>query len=241
MSVRGVSLASKRRLLAIGLTVTGLVAVIAVGAVVMLHPGTAHGSGVGGGGCFPTSGPACSFKGNSAFTNFNGVSDDGCIYTQAQVAVFESLTHPGNTSTQTVFIYYSKWDACNGVPLVEAFNADPNTGASTFNGSIQFGTNLSTATVNGTALMYDQVTGAPLFTTTINLTLKAYGPSTKSSDSQHFHAPGYVMNSHFSGTSRSAEVSGTFTDDAGNNLAAQPSLYAELENSSGGTVQLFKQ
>jgi hypothetical protein len=34
-------------------------------------------------------------------------------------------------------------------------------------------------------------------------------------------------------------VSGTFTDNAGNNMAALPGLYAELQYSQGGTVQIF--
>jgi hypothetical protein len=49
-----------------------------------------------------------------------------------------------------------------------------------------------------------------------------------------------MMNTHFTGTSRSAEVSGTLTDNGATNIAAQPTTYASLVNSSGGTVQIFR-
>lgn len=241
MSTRGPRFSGKRRLTAIALSVTGLVAVLAVVGVLVLNTRTAHGSGTGGGGCFNVSGPACTFKGNSSFNNFGTVSSDGCIFTDSQVAFFDSLTRPGNVATQSVMVSISKWDSCNGVALEEVSNFDPNSWASTFNGTVQFGSNLSSASVNGTAPMYDEFTGNLLFTTTVNVTVKAYGPSSSFSDNSHYHAPGFVMNSHFSGTSRSAEASGTFTDQAGNNLAALPSLYSELDNSTGGTVQIFRQ
>lgn len=241
MPTRGPRFSGKRRLTAIALSVTGLVAVLAVVGVLVLNTRTAHGSGTGGGGCFNVSGPACTFKGNTSFNDFGTVSTDGCIFTDSQVAFFDSLTRPGNVATQSVFVSISKWDSCNGVPLEEVSNFDPNSGASTFNGTVQFGSNLSSASVNGTAPMYDQFTGNLLFTTTVNITVKAYGPSSSFSASSHYHAPGFVMNSHFTGTSRPAEASGTFTDQAGNNLAALPSLYSELDNSTGGTVQIFRQ
>jgi hypothetical protein len=221
--------------------VTGLVAVLAVVGVMAFNARTAHGSGTGGGGCFNTSGPACTFKGNSSFNDFGTVSSDGCIFTDAQVSFFDSLTRPGNVATQSVFVSISKWDSCNGIQLEYASNFDPNSGASTFNGTVQFGANLSSDTVNGTAPMYDGNTGNLVFTTTINLIAKGYGSTSKFSDSSHFHAPGFVMNAHFTGTSRSSATSGTFTDDAGNNIAATPSLSSELENSIGGTVQIFRQ
>jgi hypothetical protein len=240
MSTRGPRFSGKRRLTAIALSVTGLLAVLAVVGVLVLNTRTAHGSGTGGGGCFNVSGPACTFKGNSSFNDFGTVSTDGCIFTQSQVSFFDSLSRPGNVATQSVFLQVSKWDSCNGVPLEEASNFDPNSGASIFNGTVQFGSNLSTGTVSGTAPMYDEFTGNLLFTTTVNLTVKGYGPSSKFSDSSHYHAPGFVMNSHFTGTSRSAEASSTFTDEAGNNLVSSPSLYSELDNSTGGTVQIFR-
>lgn len=222
--------------------ITGLVAVLTLVGVLAFYVTTAHGSGSGGGGsCFPTTGPACTYKGNSSFSDFQTVSSDGCIYTDAEVSVYNSLSRPGEVATQSVFLYISKWDSCNDVPLVEAANFDPNTGIPNFTGTVAFDGNLVSATVNGTASMYDEFTGNLLFTTSVNVTAKGYGPISSFSNSYRYSSPGFKMNSRSSGTSRPAEGSGTFTDEAGNNLAATPTLSADVENASGGTVQISKQ
>src|SRR5690242_2163212 len=239
MSDRRSRFLGKWRLTTIAMGITGFVAVLALGGVLAFYVTTAHGSGTGGGGCVSTTDPACTFKGNATYATFQSVSDDGCIFTQAQVSAYDNLTRPGHNASKTAAIYISTWDNCNGVPLSEATSFDPNTGASSFTGTIEFGSNLASATINGTASMYDPYSGSVLYTTTVNLTITGYGPSSKYSDSQHSHSPGFIMNTHFTGTSRSAEVSGTFTDNAGNNMAALPGLYAELQYSQGGTVQIF--
>lgn len=240
MSSRANIFTSKRRLLAIGLSVATLTAAIVVVVVMTLGTRTALGSGSGGGGCVSTTGPACTYKDNNAFADFSSVSADGCIYTDAQISLFDSLTNPGRAATQTVFIYISKWDGCNNVDILEASNFDPNTWLSTFNGTVQLSSDLSTAKVTGTATMFDWVSNSQLFTTNINLTLKGFGAISRYSDGQHFHAPGFVMNSHSTGTSRPAMATGTFTDNTGANIASLGG-FAELSNSSGGTVQIFRQ
>ena len=239
MSLRAMRLSGRRRLVAIGLAAVTLVAVVGGVVFMSFHTRTALGSGSGGG-CISTTGPACTFKSGTAFVDFSSVSDDGCIFTDAQVSLYSSLTTPGHVATQNVSVFLTKWDYCNGVPLMEASDIDPNTGLSTFTGSFQMPSDLSTAAAHGTAAMYDWVSGTQLYTASLDLTFKGYGSTSKYRDSQHFQAPGFVMNSHFTGISRSAEVSGTFTDQDGNNVAAQPTTNASLVNSSGGTVQIFK-
>src|SRR5262249_35490100 len=126
----------------------------------------------------------------------------------------------------------------------------PNTFMPDFTGTVQFGSNLSSATITGTAPMFGQSSsvssnsgtgggGVLLFTTTVNVTLKGYGSTTQSIDSQHFHGQGVIFNSHFIGSNRNAEASGTVTDASGNNLAATPTLDANLGDSTSGTVQIF--
>jgi hypothetical protein len=241
MHARANFFSGKRRLIAIGVSVATLIAAVAVVAVMALGTRTALGSGSGGGGCVSTTGPACTFKDSNAYVYFSDVSSDGCIYTSAQVSLFDSLTAPGRVATQSVTIYISKWDGCNNVSLMEASNFDPNTWMPTFTGSIQLSSDLTIAKVTGTAPMYDWISNSPSFTTTLDLTLKGYGPTSRYSDSQHYQAPGFIMNNHSTGTTRSAMASGTFTDDAGNNLAMSSSIFADMNNSSGGTVQIFKQ
>jgi hypothetical protein len=176
----------------------------------------------------------------TAFVDFSSVSSDGCIYTDAQVSLFDSLTTPGRTATQSETIFISKWDGCNQVSLLSASNFDPNTFQPTFTGTIHLTSDLSTATENGTATMYDWNSNAQLSTTTVNLTFKGYGPTSTFRDIQHFQAPGFTMNTHDTGTNRSAEVSGTFTDDGGNNIAAVPTTSASVGNSMGGTIEFFR-
>ena len=242
MSARGFSLARNRSLVLMALALMAVIAVVAVLLVAVSPFGTrvAHGSGTGGGGCIATSGPACHMKGNDANAVFSSVSSDGCIFTEAFIQPMASVTRPGNITSQSVFISIDKFDECQGIGLESANNTDPTTFLPDFTGSIQFGTNLSTASVVGTAPMFDAFTGVQLFTTTINVTWKGYGSTTHSIDSSHFHGFGFIMSTHFNGDSRSAEASGTFTDETGANLATPPTLGAQLDNATSGTVFISK-
>lgn len=241
MFKRASAMTGKQRLVAVGLSALGLTALIAVLAVtfVALNARTAFGSGTGGGGCISTTGPRCNFTGNQAFTDFSSASTDGCTYTDANVQVFDNLTRPGGVTTSQVMVFINVYDNCTGQQLVSAANFDPNTGAPVFNGTLSFGSKLSSATVNGTAPMYDYVSNTT-FTSTVNLTFQGYGPTSQFTDNSTFRSPGFMSKSNFKGTSRSAEASGTLTDASNNNLAAAPSLYASINNNSGGTLQIIK-
>ncbi len=231
----------KRRLVAVGLSALGLSAIVAVLAVTFLafnaHP--AFGSGSGGGGCYSTSGPVCTFKGNQVYADFGSVSADGCVFTDAYVQAFDNLTSPGRVASQSVYMSVSQWNNCTGQLVWGADDMNPNTYMPTFTGTVQFGSQLSSATINGTAPMYDFFTGAQVFTSTINVTLQGYGSTSRYMDSSQYRSPGFVMINHFTGSSRSAEASGVYTDQSGDNLATPASLNASLNVDSGGTLQLF--
>jgi hypothetical protein len=229
----------RKSALALGLAVVGLVAVVAAVTVVPGLGRTAHASGNGGGGCVATTGPACSFKEHSANANFGTVSSDTCpIITTASINVFESLQLPGKTGSQSIFLFISQFD-CNNNQLEGADNFDPNTGLPSFTGTIQFGGGLTTAKVNGTANMFDFVSGMS-FTTTINVTWQAFGPSTTFIDSSHNRGPGLIINMHFHATDRAAEASGMVTNMDNSNIAASPDPAADINNSTGGTVLINK-
>jgi hypothetical protein len=85
--------------------------------------------------------------------------------------------------------------------------------------------------------MFDSSTGAPLFTSTINMTWQGFGPTSTFIDNSHIRTPGFLLNSHFMGTSIAAEASGALTDGA-SNLATAPTFNAVLENASSGTVTI---
>jgi hypothetical protein len=238
MSTRTISLRGKRRLMASLLAVAGFTAMVAILAAVVLHANArvALGSGSGGG-CISTTGPVCTFKDNQAFADFGGVSSTGCIFTEANIQPFQNLTRPGNITSQAAIVFIEKFDFCNGVPLEEASNFDKAGGAPNFTGTIQFGGDLATARVSGTASMFDFISNTP-FTATIDVAWQGFGPTTTFIDNSHFRAPNFIVNSHFSGTTRGAEASGSLTDETGANLATSPTLNAGLNNARGGTVQI---
>lgn len=242
MSARGFSLTGHRQLVLVGLAVVGLAAVVAVLVVAVAPFGArvAHGSGSGGGGCISTTGPVCHFTSTNAFATFASVSSDGCIFTFASVQPFASLTRPSNVTSQAVMVTINAFDNCQGITLENASNFDPSTGQSDFTGTIQFGTKLSTATVVGTAPMFDATSGVLLFTTTIHVTWQGFGATTTFISNSHSRSPGFIMDTHFSGDTRMAAASGTLTDETGANLATPATLNAQLGNAKSGTVQIVK-
>jgi hypothetical protein len=243
MSERNVSSSGKRRLAVVGITsvgVTALVAVLAFAALALhVRPAYGSGSGGGGGGCYNVSGPTCTFSGHQAYAGFGTVGSDGCTYTSAYVQAYDNLTSPGRTATQTVFISFSKW-SCDGSYIAYGDNMDWNTGLPNFTGTLKFDSATSTVTIDGTANMTDYSTNTP-FTSTINLTWKGYGPTTTFIDNSHIRMPGFLMNSHFSGSSQMAEASGAITDATGTNVATPATLDASTNDDSGGTVQISRQ
>src|SRR5215467_6030093 len=149
-----------------------------------LHPHNVAGAGGGGGGCFSTTSPACTFQSRNAFADFGSVSPDGCIFTDAAVQPFEALNRPGGTTTLAVFISIFKFDNCAGTQILGVTNVDPSTGFPVFAGTVQFG-KLDTASVVGTATMFDFAPGGGTFTSDVNVTWTGFGPTTTFIDSTH--------------------------------------------------------
>jgi hypothetical protein len=224
-----------RRLLATGLGGAMLVVAVAVLAfsILAVNTRTALGSG-GGGGCLTT---VCTFKGMTAFADFQSLSTDGCFLTDAFASPFQNLTRPSGVRTAALVVAVSKFNVCTNTPVSNATNIDPSTGMPVFNGTIQFSTKLGAAAAAGSAPMFDSSTGAPLFTSTINMTWQGFGPTSTFIDNSHIRTPGFLLNSHFMGTSIAAEASGVLTDGA-SNLATAPTFNAVLENASSGTVTI---
>lgn len=225
-----------------GLAAIGSVALIASLLLLLmanLTTGTAHGSGTGGGSCFATTGPVCTFHSHEADADFGNVDFTACVGTDTTIQAFESLSNPGQTAGQQVFVSIVTFNPCTGALIGGASNLDPNSGQPIFTGSTQFGSKLSTATVSGTAPMFDLFTGTQVFTTTIQLTWQGIGPSSTFIDNSHQRGAGFALNSHFHGVSRGAMASGELTDAGGTNLAATPTTAADLSNATSGTVQLI--
>lgn len=249
----------KRRLAVVTLSSVAVAALVgALGvAVLTLNAHTAFGSSSGGGGCFSTSGPVCTYKDHTAYADFGSVSADGCLFTDAFVQAFDNLTSPGHAAGQSVYVNINVWNycatgttgasgfsscgpGCGGGLVYSVSNADPVTYVPSFTGTVQFGSSFSSASVTGTATMFDNFTGAPAFTSTVNVAWHGYGPTSTFIDSSHYRAPGFLMIAHSTGTSSGAEASGTVTGQSGTNLATPATLNAALYDVSGGQVQLSR-
>ena len=198
---------SRGRIIGIGLVLGTLVL---VSAMLVSHalPGAsrtgnvAHASG-GGGGCVSTTGPVCTFKGNTAVVDFFLSSPDGCVQTSGFIEVAQNVTHnpPDPTvSGNTAFVSVFQDNFCTGTFL------DGSGQASGVN--FQADKDLNSASLNDSIPVVDFNTGNT-FTLTVNLTWQGVGAVSKLVDSNHFRTQGTIINSHFSGTNRAANVSGT--------------------------------
>jgi hypothetical protein len=208
-----------------------------------------HASGTGGGGCYPTSGPVCTFKGHDATAYFESTS--GCVISDVDVFASDDFSRSSGTTSQSSYVYLntSSFNTCTGdfsygwgydagaVQLSasgDSLTAQGNivvyvnsgsggTSAGTLGGSGTGGGGGSTSTVNYT----------------LNLTWKSFGqPSRQVSDS-HFQSPGYITNMHFTGTSQNALVTGTLSDGT-TNFAASPSTFGEWISASSGTFVVIQ-
>ncbi|HEX5547097.1 MAG TPA: hypothetical protein VFX24_06775 [Ktedonobacterales bacterium] len=239
MSISAFRFSGKRRLITVVLAAVALIALIAVVAFNIFHTRTAYGAGVGPGICSPNA-PVCTINGNSGYADFGSVSSDGCITTDVALEPTQSFSNPGSTTDQFVLVFFSKYDQCNDVQIELGANFDPNTGNSVFTGASQFGNSLSSASVIGTAPIYDVNTGDLLFTANIDVAWQGNGSTLHNNDNEHFKSPGMIVTTNIHGTSRPAVASGVFTDETGTNVAAEPTSTAALFDSHGSQVIIAK-
>ena len=240
---------SRGRVIGIGLVFGTLVL---VSAMLVSHalPGAsrvanvAHASGGGGESCVPTSGPSCHFNGNTALVNFFLASPDGCVQTGGFLEVTQNVTHdPPDpaVSGNTVFVSLFQNNFCTQNTL-DGFGQASGV-------SFQADKDLTTASLNATIPVFDFVSGNT-FTLIVNLTWQGVGAVSKMVDSNHFRTQGTIINTHFSGTNRAANVSGTLGFGAAN--IASPTNFSggggggggggffggELEYAQSGTVDI---
>src|SRR5581483_4450310 len=190
--------------------------------------------------CQPN-GPACTTRSNDAFVDFEGLAADGCTSVDASIQALQITTMPGNETAIYVFVTFSEFDACTGAFIASASNQDPSTGLTVFNGAAQFSTPVGTASVTGTAPMFDNFGNPSTWASTLDITWQGYGPTTTSTDIFRAQQPGVFFTlSHNHSTTQNAAVTGVFTDQAGNNLASVPTLDALVANATGGSVVFVK-
>ncbi len=239
MSVHAFHLAGKRRIIAISITVASLIVVATLTAALVIGTRTAHGNPVSSGLCSPNA-PVCTLNGNSAHADFSSVSSDGCITTDVDIESTGSFTNPGHMTDNFALVFISKYDQCNNVQLELGANFDPITGQADFTGAIQYGNDLTSAAMTGTAPLYDVNTGALLFTANIDVTWQRTGAVTHNNDVEIFHSPTINVTTNIHGANAPAVASGSFTDETGANAATSPTSNAALFDSHGSQVIITK-
>lgn len=168
-------------------------------------------------------------KGLSAEAYFSSVDPSGCIVTDAAVFARDESTQnpPGpGTPSSSVFLYISQYDYCNDLQLLyaEGFSELAIT-------DFQISKNLQWAILNTTVNVYDYVS-ATNFDVYVDLTWTGIGGLSRQNSHFHFHAPGCHVNSHFQGTARSADVSGSISDGV-TNFTPDPGSGTMFSSKSG--------
>jgi hypothetical protein len=216
------------RLLAIS-AVVGVLAIAAVVATLVLLPSLSrpvHASGTGGG-CFPTSGPVCTFKGQTGFATFEGTTS--CTVTDIFVFANANFTRSGAATQTSTMVNLSTevYNSCTQ-SFSEGFGQS-------FNPTVQ---SSGTLTVQGTVDVQTFNSDGTTSTTTytVDLTWKGFGKSSRQVDSSHFQSPGFITQSHFTGTTQSALVTGTLSDGTTNFAGGSPTFGESLGADSGTFV-----
>jgi hypothetical protein len=186
----------------------------------------AHSSTVNAGG-----GQTFHFRGPSVRASFyDGL---GCVITDVFVIASEARfrDEPGpaqrlSYASVTIFQY----DVCADTQLLYAYG----TTSPLSQGDFQMSNKLSSAGLNTTITLFDEVSGNT-FDVSVDLTWEASGPLTRHHDVTHSRTPGCKTNSHFTGYSRPAAAWGTISDGT-TNFTADVSSWANLDLVRSGTV-----
>lgn len=227
--------------------VGGVVAVLVIASTITLatlNLRHVHASGTGGGGCYPTTTPACTFSGHNVTAQFESTS--GCVISDVYVFASDNFSRSGGTTTPSSYVYLNtySYNTCTG---------DYSYGWGFDNGAVQLSQSGDTFTAQGNIAVdvYSSTGGgtsagvmgsgtgggggtSTTVNYTLNLTWKGFGtPSRQVSDS-HYQSPGFITNLHFTGTSQNALVTGTLSDGT-TNFAASSSTFGEWISADSGT------
>jgi hypothetical protein len=170
------------------------------------------------------------FRGQAGQARFT--SSDGCIQTNVEVFIIDNtFPKPPADSGWEAAVAIRQSDFCTGTQLMDAF------GTLAEQDFLVKG-NLEYATLNTAINVSDSVSG---FSFEVIVDLTWTGTGDLSSSNEHFHMvfPDFIVNGHFKGTGRPAEVSGSVSDGT-TNFTPAPSLFAEFGSFKSGTVQIAK-
>jgi hypothetical protein len=176
-----------------------------------------------------------SFKGQFAEAIFSTFDETGCIETFAYVAAQEGKVKVdgGPAVDSFALVNLIQFNHCEGEFLLDALG---------------FGTQapdefiidkkLNQATLTTTIVVFEFVTGTT-FPVDVNVAWTGVGETSTVKDHFQIKEPGFKLNSHFMGTFRQAQASGTVTG-MGINFTPAPAIFAQMGNQEVGEVQIFK-
>jgi hypothetical protein len=224
----------RTRFLAIS-AVIGVLAISAVVASLVLLPSLSHpvhASGSGGGGCFPTTGPVCTFKGQTADATFESTSS--CTVTDIFVFANANFSRSGGTTQTNTFLDLNTevFNTCTG-DFTDGFGQS-------FNSTVQSSSGTLTAQGSVDVQTFNPDGTVSTTTYTVDLTWKGFGKSSRQVESFHFQSPGFITQSHFTGTTQSALVTGTLSDGTTNFAGSSPTFGESLSADSGTFVIIQK-
>jgi hypothetical protein len=222
---------AKWRLLSVGAM---LVVLLAGGATIFaINNHSAHASGSGGGYCIPNTGPSCTFKGATANVDVEQWDATGCEVTSAGIFATQNITHPTTAGgyqgpSASVHIYRYNYCTNDTSTAIDAWGFADN---SNFTAS----GDLSSASVSGTAMLFDYYTNTTI-PATFDVSWKGVGDLTKTIQSFHSRTLHTISHYHTTGDSRMGIATGNITI-GGTNYLAVPGT-GMLMNSQGGQVDI---
>ena len=172
-------------------------------------------------------------SGDSALATFHSVDSSGCVITDTFVFASAGEIHDppgGPAGFQVTGVAVSQFDQCQGLLL--------KTGLGTSNNmSFQLARDMSSATLSATVPVDELVSGTT-FNVSVSLNWTGTGDAVHQVSNSHERAPGYTAKTHFNGTFRAGQASGSVSDGV-TNYAVGPSIDVTfLEQSSTGAVSV---
>lgn len=205
-----------------------LAAVVVTGGLALLHNRPAHANGNGCTASDTT--PVCSFKGNTAFAQFQTNTD--CVSTAANVFVADDVTlNPPNSATGGLVVELAVQSDNFCTRTFDSASGETN------NATFSLVDPLKSATLTASVPMTDDFDPTQTFTITVSLTWEGYGPISTQIDSSHFRTSGTTFSSHFHATSRNARCSGSITDGM-TEYAPNPSIENDIQHTDSGTISI---
>ena len=161
------------------------------------------------------------------------VSVNGCVRTDVYILAGNGRSQnppgPGSDSTSALIQIFQN-DTCNQELLLAAHGF-----AWLDESAFQISREMDSAALNVTMNVLDSVSGSS-FDVDVDLTWTATGPLVRRNDSFHSHAPGCNQNSHQNVTGRSAEASGSVSNDGTNFTPVSSGDATTFEIKGGGVT-----